>query len=270
MLKKRFLTGFFADNDSAPSAPAAWSPASISGLSLWLDASSGITAEDGGAIASWTDRSGNGNNAVQSTAGNRPLYRATGGPNNKPCVEFASANSQYLTADGVASAFSGEPRTYTLCTVHIFTDLVTGDDQALYTLTSSTTDASERWTTYPEYPTYEAIWETDDDAAAAELSRSAEMTADTFYINMLRYNGALGQNIDFYFNGVVEKVGEGTGTAYTLDKFSIGAKATDPVTYAADLKLAEMIVYDSVLSNENIALLGEYMSTKYDIVWSAE
>jgi hypothetical protein len=260
---------FFVGNNPSTSSTT-FTPASISGLSLWLDASSGITAEDGGAIASWTDRSGKGNNAVQATAGNRPLYRATGGPNNKPCVEFASANSQYLTADGVASAFSGTGRTYTLCTVHIFTDLVTGDDQALYTLTSSTTSASERWTTYPEYPTYEAIWETDDDGTPQELSRSAEMTADTFYINMLRYNGASGQNIDFYFNGVVEKVGEGTGTAHTLDKFSIGAKATDPVTYAADLKLAEMIVYDSVLSDENVALLGDYLGTKYNITWSAE
>ena len=69
-------------------ALATWSlftPASVTGLQLWLDASSADTlydattggslvAADGG-VARWEDKSGNGRHATQATSGNRPLRK---------------------------------------------------------------------------------------------------------------------------------------------------------------------------------------------------
>lgn len=41
---------------------------------LWLDANA-IVAADGSAVSTWSDRSGNLNDAVQATGGNQPLYQ---------------------------------------------------------------------------------------------------------------------------------------------------------------------------------------------------
>jgi protocatechuate 3,4-dioxygenase beta subunit len=55
---------------------------------LWLSANSGVgTSTDGTAIQTWTDRSGNNNNATQATAGNRPVLK-NNIQNGKPVVRF--------------------------------------------------------------------------------------------------------------------------------------------------------------------------------------
>lgn len=53
-------------------------PRSISGLAVWLDASNASTITiDAGKVSQWNDLSGNGRNASQPTAANRPAYDTT-------------------------------------------------------------------------------------------------------------------------------------------------------------------------------------------------
>ena len=61
---------------AATGAPAAWTPADIRGLTVWLDAddmngngdgNSGWT--DGDAVTTWADKSGNSNSPTQAVAG---------------------------------------------------------------------------------------------------------------------------------------------------------------------------------------------------------
>lgn len=73
---------------------------------LWLDAadsstlydavSGGNLVADGGAVARWEDKSGNGRHVTQSTLTNRPL-RTVGAQNTRDVVLFNSANSQNLS-----------------------------------------------------------------------------------------------------------------------------------------------------------------------------
>lgn len=77
------------------------SPKSISGLTLWLDASNsgslydatsgGSVVAPDGAVARWEDQSGNANHAVQSTANNRPLLK-TAVKNAKSVLRFDGTN----------------------------------------------------------------------------------------------------------------------------------------------------------------------------------
>lgn len=61
-----------------------------SGLQLWLKADAlSATHSHGDKVASWTDSSGNGRNAVQSTDGDKPLFK-TGGINGNPYLHFIS------------------------------------------------------------------------------------------------------------------------------------------------------------------------------------
>ena len=69
-----------------------FSPADISGLQLWLDATTGLydattggspVTTDGSAVARWEDQSSNANHATQGTVNDRPLYRT-----NHDSLEF--------------------------------------------------------------------------------------------------------------------------------------------------------------------------------------
>jgi hypothetical protein len=66
---------------------SAFSPASIPGLQLWLDASQISGLNDGDAVATWNDLSGNGNDVTQATASKKPTYK-TGIQNGLPAVLF--------------------------------------------------------------------------------------------------------------------------------------------------------------------------------------
>ena len=64
-----------------------WNPSMIS-TALWLDAADTSTVTTvSGAVSQWNDKSGNGRNATQGTAGSRPAYSSTGF-NSRPGVSF--------------------------------------------------------------------------------------------------------------------------------------------------------------------------------------
>lgn len=84
--------------------PLPFNPLMLPGCVCWLRGDRGITL-NGGNVAAWADQSGNGNNAVQATAGNQPAFSATG-YDGLPCVDWgAGAVSRGLT---VASLSLGE------------------------------------------------------------------------------------------------------------------------------------------------------------------
>jgi hypothetical protein len=69
-----------------------WTPASLSALALWLDASVGVT-ESGGNVSAWADRSRNHNNAGQPTPANTPVIGAFG---TQKAVSFDDRNSSEM------------------------------------------------------------------------------------------------------------------------------------------------------------------------------
>lgn len=80
------------------------------GASLVLDARY-ITGNDGDAIGTWSDRSGNANDATQGTAANKPLLKVNiqGG---QPALLFDGINDSLATAYGPTSG------DFTLCAVY--------------------------------------------------------------------------------------------------------------------------------------------------------
>ena len=89
-----------------------FTPRSISGLALWLDASDSSTLfqnSDGTVPATassdpvgyWGDRSGNGRHAVQATAGNRPAISATN-QGGKRALAFAAGTTTVVSPATVA------------------------------------------------------------------------------------------------------------------------------------------------------------------------
>ncbi|MCX6023785.1 MAG: hypothetical protein NTZ05_19070 [Chloroflexi bacterium] len=78
----------------------------LANVFLWLPADR-LGLAHNAQVASWTDCSGAGRHAAQATAGNRPLYQTSGGPNGRPWVLF-DGTDDYLATGNVTLA---QPRT---------------------------------------------------------------------------------------------------------------------------------------------------------------
>lgn len=72
------------------------------GLQLWLKADAITGLSDGDPVSTWTDQSGNGNDATQQTAANKPLYK-TNIVNGKPVVRFDGTSDLLATANTMVS-----------------------------------------------------------------------------------------------------------------------------------------------------------------------
>ena len=82
-----------------------WTPANIS-TALWLDANDASTITTvSGAVSQWNDKSGNGRNATQATAGSRPAYSSTGF-NSRPGITF-DGTDDWMTVGGSSISGSG-------------------------------------------------------------------------------------------------------------------------------------------------------------------
>ncbi len=125
-----------------------YSPLSVSGCQLWLDAweASSLftsTAEttqctNTSVVGRWKDLSGNGRHCDQATAGNKPTYQ-TGGLNSRPSVRFDGVDDRLLS-----SSFTfAQPCTivlvgYTAGPNGYFVDGATGNNRVI--VFDSTTD----------------------------------------------------------------------------------------------------------------------------------
>jgi len=82
-------------------------PRSLPRLFAWFNANyiNGFGAAqpaDAAALAQWNDLSGNGRHLVQATGANQPLFRLTGGPDNRPSVNFVdNTDTMQIATAGV-------------------------------------------------------------------------------------------------------------------------------------------------------------------------
>jgi hypothetical protein len=86
---------------AGPQVGGGFTPASISGLVAWFKADAISGKNDGDAISSWTDSSGNTNHAVQATGSLQPLYK-TAIQNGKPVVRFDGTDDYVQFGDASA------------------------------------------------------------------------------------------------------------------------------------------------------------------------
>lgn len=85
-----------AYESGSPSAPVATYHFTKDGLVLWLKADAITGLVDNDPVTTWSDSSGNGNDATQATGDNKPLYK-TNIQNGLPIVRFDGSNDQLRT-----------------------------------------------------------------------------------------------------------------------------------------------------------------------------
>ncbi len=254
-------------------------PSQITGLALWLKADAITGLADGDAIGTWTDSSGNGRNATQATAGAKPTYK-TGIINSLPVARFDGGDA-LLLGDILDSIFAGANR-YHIFAVAKSTAMATGEIIAKVGDSSQSENARQFGLFFRvtgKIGTYHSY-----DAAGNNVTivnSATSYTAGAFIIIAASYDGAVGSGsanstarVQMTVNGAAQTetvevaLGNFGNVQDTTAQLSIGAHVgTAGTVPAAPLTgdIAEIIIYDSALSDANRQQVEQYLAWKYAI-----
>ena len=210
---------------------APFSPIRIAGLKLWLDASAITGLNDGDAVGTWTDLSGNGNNATQATASKKPLYK-TNIQNGKPAVQFDSVD------DGMNTALTlTEP--YTIFCVEL--PVGSGFIRTLNGVSGNTLVSGGR----NDNTAFLGAKVSDYRAATVAGAHILELVVTT--------TGAT-----YLVDGI-----DHTATSTNHSTFAIGLGPNSNVAEPANTKLLEIICYSGTVSSGDRGVVRAYLKAKW-------
>lgn len=228
-----------------------WTPAKLrgNGLALWLEAAYG---------AAWVDLSGNG---VVIGEGGSPDYTTLQAPSGKPAILF-DGSTDYFTADGVASVFSGTDKAHTLITV--FRNTGTAVDTRCwfsYAKTGSTNPFA-----YFRRGTAAVSYNKTDDAgtAAAVITAAAFSGSNVWYVWS---EVCTGTAVSRYRNGtkIADAVAQDVG-AFTCNLVRIGVQYYNAAYYNYwDNGIAAVLLMSRAVTTDELNLIQGYFSKRYGI-----
>jgi hypothetical protein len=240
----------------------AQSPGGISGnLRGWYDASSGVTLS-GGVVSQWNDRTANGFNGTQGTAGRRPA--ATGLINYNTALVFDGADDFLNISDLMATGTTG----VTAFAVAQQTSLA-GDDWGTVLL-GQTNSASWSGGGYgltalnigkTAFGFWVTAWNANFVSYNTTLSSPALMTGS--------WNGTTASNVQYFQDGTSRgtdayapgTVGDG-GNSY------IGSGVGSGTEFCFAGNIAEIAVYNTGLNTASVNQVESYLALKYGITLS--
>lgn len=226
-------------------------PKSISGLTLWFAADKLTGFNDGDAVTTWPDLSGNGYDVTQGTAGSRPLYK-TNIFKGLPALLFDGSND-YLENTASDPFTAGAARTIIIflkATANTnwsgiqfrrstlywgYTSALYGDT---YMFRGDGVNASGNTTSISSQMAYQG--------QPALLTLRAPGSGGT---HTIRFNGA---------NGVVA-----AGSTPASESGTTGFYVGRVLSTYMNGHIAELLAYDSNLSDANCLLIEKYLAAKY-------
>lgn len=218
-------------------------PSDISGLALWLKADAGVTYDGSNIVSSWADQSGNG---FDGTATGSPL-RIASGLNSLPVIQFDGANDYISGSQPMSSSNS----TIFIVASHI-SDIEIGMMYEQY-------DGSDSMAFYRGFASGGSFQDKLRSYNGTDLSGSTAVSLETFTIMSTIVDGS---NSKIYVNGTLDTTGNaGTLTSagdYYLAYWAGGSQFTE-------MKIAELVVYDNVISNGDRVSIESYLNTRWDV-----
>jgi hypothetical protein len=225
----------------------------LTNLRLWLRADKGVT-ETAGAVSAWGDQSGNFNNAQQSTAAQRPLLVANAA-NGSPVLRFDGLDDSLVAAHSPTLAITGDISSFFVVK---FDDFETF--RAVWAKTNGNLPAPTDFYTLPGsgiprvFRGNGAAGLGNVDAAGAPLAGEFAIVGFDMTATTLRH----------FLNGAENGTGEITATiGDTGAPLHIGTRGDQFTRMKGDI--AEIIIYDAALSEEDRATVASYLGTRYGI-----
>jgi hypothetical protein len=231
-LEKLISSGTIGDPSLSFVSPA--------GLKVWLRGDAGITL-NGTTISAWADQSGSGNHLIQNTAGNQPTYLASA-KNSRPGVRFTVAGTTYMATANFSAALA----TPMVFIVYTQSQIVALNQEYLFDA-----GAGDRTQVNKNQSNRTAMY-------AGTVLNFNETYPLSWRIRVYAFNGASGK---FYTNG--SQTAAGNVGVQTMPNFVLGRYAGGSAYCEADV--AEVLIYDSILSDADRATVESYLNRKYAI-----
>jgi hypothetical protein len=232
-----------------------FSPTDISGLALWLDASFGVTGE---LVGAWPDRSLNGNDFAQLDVDHKPVFDEEG-LNGFPAVGFVMINNTRMQASSSDS----------LDIVDSFTSFVvqqTAGSIANNHFYSKNFNNGYRFRLDPNRNPQTVM--NDGSGVQADLA-GAIIPLNVPLVLSLHYT--VGGTIEFRSNGVAL----GAFPSNTLTSIESGTEnmvlgATNSATPVEFFngEIAQVIIYNRLLTVNEQNRVGNYLADRYDLTWT--
>lgn len=252
---------------------------SIQGLILWLDATAeksfdSAEREDNTAISTWYDINPtiNPNNATQSTAASKPIY-VMDAINNLPALKFDGIND-FLRLSSAGSDFNDAPETANNFTIFVVAKPNSADVLSTERTSGTAGTSGKKYLLFPEnggiiYPKVSAassgiamgtngisVYEHSSSYLPPVLVYATSATSPT--IIEVDYTDKVPS---LYINGaLVRKTAQGP-TNYVFPTFSIGGGVYG--YYSGHI--AEIIIYNRVLLDDERESVAKYLSKKWGI-----
>jgi hypothetical protein len=233
------LTNSFGTNQTALTLTIAANFAVTDGMLLWLRADANVVTGTNGAVSQWTDQSALGNNAFQTTTANQPQLIANQ-VNGLPIIRFSGTNSLVLPYNMMQRVQSGQ--------------II-----AVVKVGSNPNNFSMLWNFGTGFGTsYYDLLHFDDFG-----------TSDTSYVQ-IETQAQLSQY--FVYDTSLDPSGE---SIYRYDGSALWTRSGLPLSFqvAPDIggynggsfvgDIAEIFVYDRVLTSQEQGAIYSYLATKY-------
>lgn len=212
------------------------------GPELWLKADAIEGLNDGDALTTWEDSSTNGNDATQSTAGNKPTYR-TNQLGEHPSVYFSQAGTDFMSLGSAIG--TGDVTVFVVCRF-------VGDvNQPAIVILGGPAGGLQ----------YDILGSASPFQAGATGNVHTASINTRFTIWQQANFTKSGNTVTQRLNGVDAGNGSTGSSANGFD--TIGALPV-PSSYF-DGFISEIIVYDRVLSGAEILTVEDYLEDKYSI-----
>jgi hypothetical protein len=222
-------------------ALSSFSPLNISNLKMWLSASNITNLNDGDAITTWYDFSTNGNNAIQNTADNKPVYKISI-INYLPVVRFTTNDAMIISGMDAGSNI-------TLSIVYKPT-LVTHIglfDSAHNQANTFRQNIAGRWEWHNTSPEFDLNLLNTEPVVTTLVATLAPSRSITYYRN--------GTNINTYTHA--------STTGITWGDPYIGSINVNASYYNGDI--AEIILIGRAISTDEAIALHNYLNEKYNL-----
>ena len=255
-------------------SPVPFSPTSIAGCQLWLDASDTATISvSGSAVTQWTDKSTNAYTFTQATAGSRPSS-GTRSKNSKNVIDFDGNDYLGSTAATSAWKFLSDGTEHTMFVV------ANSDTPSLYSATfgnaNGTGTIGFHGPLFRDAPLTVETWITKGGGAGASVVDNIGGTwvASTYYYITVRQKPSDGTAANR------SKTQINLGTAFSNNTQTATPSSSNPTnsiilggvlnnssvpSNQLDGAIGEIIIYNSYLSDTDTSTVQSYLASKWAI-----
>jgi len=248
---------------------AGTAPDSVSDLVMWLDADDGATITDTGSdgdVDLWSDKSGQGNHASETTSGSQPSIDA-GGINGRTAIGFDGSNDGLNVADDATLNTGGPYSGKTLMMAFRTGDDVTGR-QVLYEQGGGTRGINFY---ILNGELYLNGWNLAETVWGPSFAKAA-VTANTTYVATFVHDQTAG-TVEGFIDGV--SIGSvsgvsflnshsqniGVGAARQDTRFHDGSSGGDGHTF--DGRIGEFVQYNKALTDVEQSGVEAYLQTRW-------